>query len=140
MATSAACTAAVPDEQATADYITSNITGRNTILTDNSQTYAVMLLTGKPDLFVDRVDKSDGPWKDIARDPGQHVGYMLMSTDGDEGSDLLTQLYPDAAAGSDPSLPVIYRTDRYVLVGVPANFDPDDIGGQQQASTNGNGQ
>jgi hypothetical protein len=127
------------DEQATADYITANITGRNTILTDNSQTYAVMLLTGKPDLFVDRVDKSDGPWKDIARDPGRYVRYMLMSTDGNGGDDLLNQMYPNAAAGSDGRLPVIYRTDRYVLLGVPANFDPDDTAGQP-ASTDGAGQ
>ena len=61
---------AIVDEQAMADYITANITDRNSILTDNSQTYAVMLLTGQPDLFVDRVDKSDGPWKDIAARPG----------------------------------------------------------------------
>lgn len=124
------------DEQATADYITANITGRNTILTDNSQTYAVMLLTGKPDLFVDRVDKSDGPWKDIARDPGRYVDYMLMSTDGNDGDDLLAQMYPNAAAGSDGRLPVIYRTDRYVLLGVPSDFDPDDATGQP-ASTDG---
>ncbi len=64
-------TVGVVDEEATADYITANITDRNSILTDNSQTYAVMLMTGRPDLFVDRVDKSDGPWKDIARDPGR---------------------------------------------------------------------
>lgn len=124
------------DEQATADYITANITEPNSILTDNSQTYAVMLLTGKPDLFVDRVDKSDGPWKDIARDPGLYVDYMLISTDGNGGNDLLNQMYPDAAAGSDQRLLVIYRTDRYVLVGVPPTFDPDDSAGQP-VSTNG---
>jgi hypothetical protein len=132
-------TVGVVDEQATADYITANITGRNTILTDNSQTYAVMLMTGKPDLFVDRVDKSDGPWKDIARDPGPHVGYMLISTGGGGDDDLLAQMYPNAADGSDPRLPVIYRTDRYVLVGVPANFDPDSDT-TQPASTDGAGQ
>jgi hypothetical protein len=110
----------IVDEQATADYITANISDRNSILTDNSQTYAVMLLTGRPDLFVDRVDKSDGPWKDIARDPARHVAYMLMST---AGNDLLNDMYPTAAAGSNACLPVIYRTDRYVLLGVPGNFD-----------------
>jgi hypothetical protein len=111
-------------EQAMAEYITSNITTRNTILTDNSQTYAVMLLTGQPDLFVDRVDKSDGPWKEIAAAPARYgIDYMVMSTTG--GDDLLSQQYPNAADGSDPCLPVIYRTDRYVLLGVPANFDPD---------------
>jgi hypothetical protein len=64
---------------------------------------------------------------------------MLMSTDGNGGDDLLNQMYPNAAAGSDGRLPVIYRTDRYVLLGVPANFDPDDTAGQP-ASTDGAGQ
>jgi hypothetical protein len=127
-------TVGIVDEQAMADYITANITNRNTILTDNSQTYGVMLLTGRPDLFVDRVDKSDGPWKAIAEDPARYVDYMLISTAGN-GNDLLGQLYPNAADGSDPRLPTIYRDDRYVLVGVPANFDPD--GTAAQASTNG---
>jgi hypothetical protein len=124
------------DEQATAEYITANITSLDSILTDNSQTYAVMLLTGRPDLFVDRVDESDGPWKTIARDPAGIVDYMLMSTSGG-GSDLLSQMYPNAADGSDPRLPVIYRTDRYVLLGVPADFDPDGGTTLDQTSTEG---
>ncbi|GAA4700320.1 hypothetical protein [Nocardioides conyzicola] len=122
------------DEQATAEYITANITDQNSILTDNSQTYAVMLLTGRPDLFVDRVDESDGPWKAIARDPALHVNYMLIFTGG---NDLLSQMYPNAADGSDPRLPVIYRTDRYVLLGVPPNFDPDGGTTANQTSSEG---
>ncbi|WP_028643311.1 hypothetical protein [Nocardioides sp. URHA0020] len=121
------------DEQATADYITANIADKNSILTDNSQTYAVILLTGRPDLFVDRVDKSDGPWKDIAASPAGVVDYLLIAT-GD--NDLLGQQYPHAADGSDPCLMVIYRTDRYVLLGVPADFDPDG-GTCAAASTDG---
>lgn len=113
----------IVDEQAMADYITDNITDRNSILTDNSSTYAVMLLTGRPDLFFDRVDKSDGPWKIAARNPAKYVDYMLLSTD--TSTDLLSQLYPDAASGSDPRLPVVYSTDRYQLIGVPAGFAAD---------------
>jgi len=112
----------IVNEQAMADYITSNITERNSILTDNSQTFAVMLLTGRPDIFFDRVDQSDGPWKAAANNPAPVVDYLLMSTD--TSSDLLSQIYPEAASGSDPRLPVVYRTDRYVLIGVPAAFNP----------------
>jgi hypothetical protein len=136
--TQSGSTVGVRDEQATAEYITSNITDPNSILTDNAQTYGVMLMTGRPNLFVDRVDKSDGPWKEIAADPAPSVNYMLLATGG---SDLLAQTYPNAADGSDPRLPVIYRTDRYVLVGVPPNFDPDgDSTLSTQTSTNGAGQ
>lgn len=114
----------IADERAMADYITDNITERNSILTDNSQTYAVMLMTGQPSLFFDRVDKSDGPWKAAAHNPAGHVDYLLLSAAGGSGNDLLSQMYPEAAAGSDPRLPVIYQTSRYVLVAVPATFDP----------------
>lgn len=113
----------IVSEQAMAEYIRNNVTEPNSILTDNAQTYAVMMLTGHPELFFDRVDESDGPWKVAARDPEKYVPYMLMST-ADNG-DLLTKLYPDAVAGNDPQLQVVYRTPRYVLVGVPANFSPD---------------
>lgn len=112
----------IVSEQAMAEYIRNNVSRDNSILTDNAQTYAVMMLTGKPELFFDRVDESDGPWKEAARNPAEHVDYMLMST-ADNG-DLLTKLYPDAAAGGDVQLQVVYRTPRYVLVGVPAGFNP----------------
>jgi hypothetical protein len=112
----------VVDEQAMADYIKDNISDRNSILTDNSQTYAVMLLTGRPDLFFDRVDQSDGPWKEAARDPAAYVDYLLMSTNG---NDQLNSYFPDAPSGADPRLPIVYSTDRYVLIGVPGNFDAD---------------
>lgn len=112
----------VESEQAMATYIRNNVTRDDSILTDNAQTYAVMMMTGHPEYFFDRVDKSDGPWKEAARDPGKYVGYMLISTS--DNGDLLYKLYPEAAAGSDPRLQVVYRTPRYVLVGVPANYEP----------------
>lgn len=115
----------VESEQAIAEYIRNNVTRENSILTDNAQTYAPMLLTGHPEYFFDRVDQSDGPWKEAARDPGKYVDYMLIPTS--DNGDLLYKLYPEAAAGSDPRLQVVYRTPRYVLVGVPADYRPGDV-------------
>jgi hypothetical protein len=115
-------TVGVADEQAMAAYIDDNITADNSILTDNSQTYAVMLLTGQPRLFFDRVDKSDGPWLAAAHNPANVVDYLLVSTDSSQ--DLLSQEYPDAINGTNPGLPVVFRTDRYVLLGVTPTFDP----------------
>lgn len=125
----------IVSEQAMAEYIRNNVSRKNSILTDNAQTYAVMLLTGRPELFFDRVDESDGPWKEAARDPAGSAGdgddgvlYMLMSTS--DNGDLLTKLYPDAAAGNDAQLQVVYRTPRYVLVGVPATYRQPTSGEQ----------
>lgn len=110
----------VVDEEAMAQWIRDNVNQPNSILTDNAKTYAVMLFTGRPDLFFDRVDKSDGPWLEAAKDPANHVDYLLMSTR--DGGDLLTELYPDAALGQDPLLTTVYATDRYVLVGIPPGY------------------
>ncbi|GAB6986925.1 hypothetical protein [Nocardioides pyridinolyticus] len=115
-------TVGIVSEQAMAEFVRNNVSRDNSILTDNAQTYAVMMLTGRPELFFDRVDDSDGPWKEAARDPAQRVDYLLMSTS--DNGDLLTKLYPDAAAGNDAQLQVVYRTPRYVLVDVPAGFNP----------------
>lgn len=123
----------IVSEQAMAKYIRNNVSRENSILTDNAQTYATMMLTGRPELFFDRVDQSDGPWKVAARHPAEHVDYMLMSTS--DNGDLLTKLYPDAAAGSDPQLQVVYRTPRYVLVGVPAGYNPSTQAEQQAQVT-----
>lgn len=113
----------IVDEQAMAAWIRDNVTRRGSILTDNAQTYAVMLFTGRPDLFFDRVDRSDGPWLEAARNPVEHVDYLLLSTD--TSRDLLSQVYPVAAEGRDPALTTIYTTARYTLVAVPAGFTPD---------------
>jgi hypothetical protein len=117
-------TIGVVSEQAMADYIRANIVGESPILTDNAQTYGVMLLTGDPALFFDRVDRSDGPWREAAKDPAAHgVRYLLLSTDTD--GDLLSQLYADAVDGSDSMLPVLFETPRYTLVGVPPGYSRD---------------
>jgi hypothetical protein len=113
----------IVDEQAMAAWIRDNVTRQGSILTDNAQTYAVMLFTGRPDLFFDRVDRSDGPWLEAARNPVEHVDYLLLSTDNSR--DLLSQVYPVAAEGRDPALTTIYTTSRYTLVAVPAGFTPD---------------
>ncbi len=122
----------IVSEQAMAEYIKNNVSRKNSILTDNAQTYAVMMLTGHPEYFVDRIDQSDGPWKEAARNPAQYVDYLLMST-ADNG-DLLTKLYNEAATGSDPRLQVVYRTPRYVLVDVPADYSAADSETETTAS------
>lgn len=110
----------VDSEQAMADWIRANVTGTNVILTDNAKTYAVILLTGEPAKFFDRVDKSDGPWMAVADAPAGQVQYLLLSRDNP--ADLLTKVYPAAAAGTDRQLPVVFQTTRYTLVRVPAGY------------------
>ncbi|WP_309647333.1 hypothetical protein [Nocardioides sp.] len=121
-------------EQAMATWIKDNVSLNSSILTDNAQTSAVILLTGDPALFFDRVDKSDGPWLSAAKDPAAHVDYMLLSTGSSE--DLLSNLYEDAVDGSNAFLTEAYRTDRYVLVSVPSGFrrGADSLGDEDPAA------
>lgn len=111
-------------EQAMAGYIRRNVTATGSILTDNSQTFGVMLLTGRPELFFDRVDRGDGAWFKAANAPGPKVRYLLLSRS--TADDQLSQIYPAAATANDPALQPVFTTDRYVLVSVPDTFVPNE--------------
>ncbi|GAB2873297.1 hypothetical protein [Nocardioides pacificus] len=110
----------IVDELAMATYIEDHVTEHGSVLTDNSNTFAVILLTGEPELFFDRVDHGDGAWHDAADAPPDTVDYLLLSTN--VAKDLLSQRFADAVDGTDPRLDTVYATERYVLVGVPADF------------------
>lgn len=125
------------NERAMADYILDNIPDNtSSILTDNASTNAVILMTGRPDIFFDRVDESDGPWTEAARNPAAHVDYMLLSTN--PANDLLSELYPEASIGNDPVLREVYGNTRYVLVEVPDDYRYGDTA-IDSTDTDGNG-
>ncbi|MBZ5735821.1 hypothetical protein K8Z61_15105 [Nocardioides sp. TRM66260-LWL] len=107
-------------ELAMAGYIDDNVASRGSILTDNAATYGVLTLSGRPELFFDRVDQGDAVWRAAVAAPPERVRYVLVATDG--RPDLVAEAYPAAAAGGDADLPVVFRTDRYVLLSVPAGF------------------
>ena len=100
-----------------ADFVDRNIAAGHAILTDNAQSYAVILLSGRPQLFLDRVQRGDAVWKSVRERPYGRVAYMLIATQAKQ--DLLRVRYPDAANGADPSFPVLFRTSRYILLRVP---------------------
>ena len=120
-----------------ANYIRDNITEQDSILTDNASTYAVILLTGSPSTFFDRVDQSAGPWGRAARNPAAHVEYMLLSTN--TSNDLLSTLYPEAAMGGDGSLEPVYANRRYTLVQVPNGYQFGDDSVRTGVDANGDG-
>jgi hypothetical protein len=120
------------DERAMADFVLDHADSPGSILTDNASTYAVILMTGKPSIFVDRVDDSDGPWTRTAEDPAGQVRYLLLSTSTE--SDLLSRRYPDAAGRHDALLHEVYGNARYTLVEVPADYRAGGLGnGESEA-------
>jgi hypothetical protein len=105
----------IEPEAAMADYIDNRLKPpQNSILTDSKVTYGVVLLTGKPGLFVDRADYSEGEWLTIRDHPFKKVRYMLVANEG--SGDLIRKRYPGLDLGAQPGLVPIFHTERYVLV------------------------
>lgn len=104
----------IDPELGMADYINNKLKPKgDSILTDSSVTYGVILMSGKPDLFVDRADYDEGEWQTIRDHPFGEVEYMLVAN---TGADLVRKRYPGLDLGAQPGLVPIFHTDRYVLV------------------------
>jgi hypothetical protein len=104
-------------ERRMAAYINRYVKRRNSILTDNAQTFGVMLLSGRPQLFFDRIDKGDKVWRQTLRAPWGKINYFLVATQA--AGDLIRRAYgANALSGSNPALVPVFRTDRYTLLSV----------------------
>ncbi|HEY5332737.1 MAG TPA: hypothetical protein VIJ21_04255 [Solirubrobacterales bacterium] len=112
-------TVGIDPELAMANYINDKLQPpENSVLTDSKITYGVELMTGKPGLFVDRADYSEGAWLSILDNPFGKVKYMLVATKGN--GDLTGKRYPGVALGTVAGLVPIFHTERYVLVQLEA--------------------
>lgn len=111
----------VTPEQQMAAYINANVDGRSTILTDNAQTFGVMLLSGRPEVFFDRVDKGDGTFEQVVVRPHGRVTYLLMAKQ--VSGDLIRRRYPTASSRVAAGLTPVSETERYLLLRV-AGRDP----------------
>jgi hypothetical protein len=108
----------INSELAMAQYINAHVRANKSVLTDNSQTYAVILLTGRPGVFQTRIDHGDAPWLRAVKRPPRSVRYMLIAQNA--SGDLIRQTYPQAAGGHSAGLTVVYSDPRYTLLSVAA--------------------
>jgi hypothetical protein len=112
-------TVGIDPELAMSNYINDTLKPpENSILTDSKATYGVVLMTGKPGLFVDRADISEGEWLTLRDHPFGKVRYMLVSSRTD--ADLIKRHYPGIGLGRQQGLVPIFHTERYVLVKLEA--------------------
>lgn len=101
-----------------AEYIKTELPQkRDSILTDNAKTFGVMMLTGRPGIFFDRIDEGDANFRSVVQDPFGKVEYLLISTNR-TSDDIIRRRYPRANQGTVGGLQVVFRTERYVLVSV----------------------
>lgn len=105
-----------------ADYVLAHVTQPNSILTDDAQTFSVMLASGRPDLFLDRIDKGDRPWHRMLADPYGRVGYILVSRFGQP--DQVHECYPRILRGEVPGTRVAFGNSLFVLVSVVRRAPP----------------
>jgi hypothetical protein len=104
-------------ERAAADYILGHVAGRAAIAADNAHSFGVILLTGRPELFLDRVDDGDGTFAKVIADPAGDVRYLLAAK---QPGDLIGMRYPTAAARERAGLVAVYENERYILLRVSA--------------------
>lgn len=100
-------------EGAAARWIRRHVHQRDSVLTDDEQTFEVMLLTGRPDLFLDRIDHGDEYWQATLADPPGNVRYFLVSRTG--RPDLIQQRYPTVLTGGVPWLRPVFRNARWEI-------------------------
>ncbi len=113
----------IAPEREMARYISDQDLDPNLILTDNARTFGVIALTGRPDLFFDRVDKGDTEWQKVVDAPQGKVDYMLVQrTD----ADLILQEYPGIDVGDADGFDPIVSNERYTLISVDPNAVTSD--------------
>jgi len=110
-------TVGIQSESQMAQYVKDHVKGKNAILTDNAQTFGVIALSGRPQVFFDRIDKGDAIWNTVLNAPRGKVQYMLLTRNLRSG-DQITLRYRQADAGQVPGLTPVFRTARYTLVKV----------------------
>ena len=107
----------IAEQRAAAEFIDRTVSGRDEILTDDAQTFSVILLTGKPGLFFDRIDRGDAEWVAVLGDPFGRVGYVLVSS---SPNDAVRARYPRLLLGEEPGFTTVYDGGGFTLLRVSA--------------------
>ncbi|HNC14306.1 MAG TPA: hypothetical protein PLV77_00225 [Solirubrobacterales bacterium] len=107
---------------------------KRSILVDQNFSYGVMITSGRPQNFLDRVDAGEDDWQATidnpwGKDGERDVSYMLITTSRE--GDQIAKKWPTAVQGGEAGFTPIFRTDRYVLVKVSETRPPSDESDQQ---------
>ena len=118
----------IADEEAITEYIEQNVPEDDVILTDDAQSLGIMLLSGRPDLFFDRIDRGDDAWLRALDDPFGKVDYFLVTTDERCRApclDFVRDRYPGVLRDRVPGMHVVLRTKQYVLIELDERAPPE---------------
>jgi hypothetical protein len=116
-------TVGVDPELAMANFINNQIPQeKRSILVDQNFSYGVMITSGRPQNFFDRVDEGEDDWQATIDKPFGKVNYMLITTS--RAGDQIAKKWPTAVQGGEAGLTPVFRTERYVLVQVSETAPP----------------
>jgi hypothetical protein len=116
----------VTQETQMADEIRAHVHASDAILTDNSQTYGVVLLSKEPRLFRTRLSSGGGGvFSADVRNPTRAIEYFLIAYR--DPSDALHKAYPTAVSGNLAGLTVVFKDARYALVSVAPGTSQKNI-------------
>ncbi len=112
-------TVGISSEERMAEYVNTELPhASGSILTDNAQTFGVIALSGRPQDFLDRIDRGDARFREVLAAPYGRVRHLLITTNRVNTSDLVNRRFPRAGEDGEPGLRVVFRTPRYALVSV----------------------
>lgn len=122
----------IDPELSMAQFINNEIPrDKRSVLVDQNFSYGVILTSGRPQIFYDRVDEGEDEWQATIDNPFGTVNYMLIAVS--RAGDQIAKKWPTAVQGGEAGLEPVFRTDRYVLLEVAGTRPPDDEGEGSQA-------
>jgi hypothetical protein len=109
-----------------ADWISGHVHGKNAVLTDDAQTFGVMLADGHPERYFDRIDHGQGRWLRVVRKPVGRVEFVLVQSAASPTAnsafyDRIVAAYPGLGQGNPPPfMRLVHRNSEYALYAVTA--------------------
>ncbi len=99
-------------EHAAAAWVTAHVDRKSSVLADDEESFSVMLYSGRPDLFFDRIDEGDSIWLETLGNPFGKVDYVLVSR---SRPDLVRQHYPKVLEGGIRWLRPAFSNARWTI-------------------------
>ena len=99
-------------ERSAARWLGDHAEGRDAVLADDEESFAVMLYTGDPGLFFDRIDRGDQEWLDAVRSPAGRVDYLLVAK---HRADRIRREYPELLTRTPPGLRRVFDNARWAV-------------------------
>ncbi len=128
--------AGIGPERRMARWIVQHVHARNSILTDDAQSFSVMLLTGHPEWFVDRIDQGDTAWLQRLDAPYGTVSYLLVSSVAT--NDLTRYRWPHLFDRGEPGITPVHSTAHFTLFRVaPAPPQKTTVEGGRSPAAHG---